>query len=277
MRISRTMIFVTLAAAAAIACTQTPAQNYDPNQQQDGTEAPAASATVPGKSTPKASSKPVNNTCIGKAGFTFDDGKTCDTCMSEQDGCCQKLIACFKDDPQCAALQKCVDDCSGTGGGGGTTGGSPGQTYFVNTLYASINASCGLPCHANGTGGAPILFKATALDTYTEFKNQGFQTSRDFIDKPANHPGPALDTNQKTMFQMWMTLEAGGTGTGGGGGTGTGGGGGGGGGDAGTTADGGLTGRACKDACKTTYAAAMPKWSAYQTCITTTCATQCQK
>jgi hypothetical protein len=195
-----------LCLAAAIACTQTqddPQGPSDPNNESSATTpAPANTSTKsPKSSSAPVASEPKNGTCIGKAGFTFDDGAACDTCMSEQGGCCDKLVACFKDDPQCAALQKCIDDCSGTGGG--TGGGGAGAN--------------------KGDGG------------------QGGQ-------------------------------GGGGNGTGGGGGDG---GGGGGHADAGG-ADAGLTGRACKDACKVTYAGALTKWNDYQTCITTTCKAQCQ-
>lgn len=268
-------LLVAIGAAAVIACSQTPPPSALDNGAQAGSgeeaeeQAQETSSTVPKTSgTPSGGTKPLNGTCIGKAGFTFDDGKTCDTCMSEQDGCCQKLIACFKDDPQCAALQTCVDKCSGTGGGsgggdGGTTTSGPGKTVFVSELYPSINPTCG-SCHLQGTGGAPIFFGATADATYTLFRSNGFQQGGELVSK-GPHAGPPLTTAQVALVQKWQTAEAGG-----GGGTGTGGGAGTGGGD------GGLTGKACKDACKVQYAAALPKWDAYQTCITTTCKTQCQ-
>lgn len=276
------VVSLTIAAAAAFACAPSaPAQNLGGESQAgsgDGQEqGEETSQTVPKTNTPTGAKKPVNDTCIGKAGFTFDDGQTCDKCMSEQDGCCQKLIACFKDDPQCAALQKCVDDCSGTGGGtGGGDGGTaagPGKPVFVNELYPSLKTTCE-SCHLAGTGGAPIFFGATADATYTLFRGQGFQVGGELVNK-GPHAGPPLQPAQVTLVQKWQTAEAGGTGGGGGGGTGSGGGTGTGGGTGGG-AEAGLTGKQCKDACKVQYAAALPKWDAYQVCITTTCKTQCQ-
>ena len=273
------VLSLAIAAAAAFACApQAPATNLGDGTQAgsgEGDEQQNTSQTTPAPK-PKASPKALNNTCIGKAGFTFDDGKECDVCMSDQDGCCQKLVACFKDDPQCAALQTCVDKCSGTGGGTGTggttTGTAAGKTVFVSELYPSLNPTCG-SCHLAGTGGAPIYYGATADATYTLFLAQGYQVGGELVSK-GPHAGPALTPAQVTLIQKWQAAEAGGgggTGTGGGGGTGTGGGGGDGG-----TGDAGLTDKTCKDACKVQYAAALPKWDAYQVCITTTCKTQCQ-
>lgn len=269
------VVSLAIAAAAAFACApQPPANNLGDGMQagsggegeENGT-AQETSQTVPKQTSKEGGApKPVNDTCIGKAGFTFDDGKECDKCMSEQDGCCQKLTACFADDPQCAALQKCVDDCSGTGGGsgdGGTAAG-PGKPVFVAELYPSLKTTCE-SCHLAGTGGAPIFFGATADATYTLFRGQGFQVGGELVNK-GPHAGPPLQPAQVTLVQKWQTAEAGGgggTGTGGGGGTGTGG-------------DAGLTGKQCKDACKVQYTASLPKWDAYQACITTTCKTQCQ-
>jgi hypothetical protein len=252
------VVLLAIAAAAAFACApQAPAANLgDQNQAgSGGGQGQETSTTVPkpAQTTPKA----LNDTCIGKAGFTFDDGQDCDKCMSDQDGCCQKLVACFKDDPQCAALQKCVDDCSGTGGGtgGGDAGPSgPGKTVFVSELYPSINPTCG-SCHAAGTGGAPIFFGATADATYTLFRAQGFQVGGELVNK-GPHAGPPLQAAQVALVQKWQTAEGGG---GGGTGTGTGGGMG----DGGGGADAGLTGKQCKDACKVQYAAALPTWDAY--------------
>ncbi len=274
MRISRSLALpcLFLGFAAAVACTQKQASSLGGYPDNGDDTSGDSSQTEPGKSSaPKSgdggASKPLNDTCIGKAGFTFDEGGECDTCMSDQDGCCQKLVACFKDDPQCAELQKCVDDCSGTGGGGGGDGGATnqGQTVFVNEVYPSVNPTCG-SCHAAGTGGAPIYFGADALSTYTKFKQNNLQNGS-FLNK-GPHSGPALTTAQQDLVKKWMAAEGVKIpGSGGGGGTG--------GGDGG--ADGGaLTGKACKDACKTKYAASLPKWDAYQACITTTCKTQCQ-
>ena len=62
-----------------------------------------------------------------------------------------------------------------------------------------------------------------------------------------------------------------GTGDGGGAGTGDG--------DGAGTGDGGGAGNpdkiACQNACKTKYPAAVDKWTAYNTCVTKTCATSC--
>ena len=277
------VVSTAIAAAAAFACAPSAPSTALGDGMQAGSggegEGQETSQTVPKTNTPTSTKKPLNDTCIGKAGFTFDDGQECDKCMSEQDGCCQKLVACFKDDPQCAALQTCVDKCSGTGGGTGTggtggttTGTAAGKTVFTTELYPSIKATCE-SCHLAGTGGAPIFFGATADATYTLFLGQGFQVGGEFANK-GPHAGPPLQPAQVTLVQKWQTAEAGGggggTGTGGGGGTGTGGGGGDGG-----AGDAGLTGKACKDACKVQYAAALPKWDAYQVCITTTCKTQC--
>lgn len=270
------VVSLAIAAAAAFACApQAPAANLG-----DGTQAGSGegeqqdtSTTVP-KQTSKEGGAPkaLNNTCIGKAGFTFDDGQDCDQCMSDQDGCCQKLVACFKDDPQCAALQGCVDKCSGTGGGtaegGAPMGTAAGKTVFTTELYPSMKPTCG-SCHSAGTGGAPIFFGATADATYTLFLGMGFQAGGELVNK-GPHAGPPLQPAQVTLVQKWQAAEAGG-----GGGTGTGGGGGTGGGTGGG-AEAGLTGKQCKDACKVQYAAALPKWDAYQVCITTTCKTQCQ-
>lgn len=265
------VVSLAIAAVAAFACApQAPANNLGDGTQAgsggagEGTEQDT-SQTVP-KQTSKESGAPkaVNDTCIGKAGFTFDDGKECDKCMSDQDGCCQKLVACFKDDAQCAALQKCVDDCSGTGGGsgdGGTAAG-PGKPVFVGELYPSLKPTCE-SCHLAGTGGAPIFFGATADATYTLFRGQGYQVGGELVSK-GPHAGPPLQPAQVTLVQKWQTAEAGG----GSGGMGTGGGTGGG--------DAGLTGKQCKDACKVQYAPSLPKWEAYQGCITTTCKTECQ-
>ena len=76
------------------------------------------------------------------------------------------------------------------------------------------------------------------------------------------HAGPPLQPAQVTLVQKWQAAEGGGD-DGGGTGGGTGG------------AEAGLTGKQCKDACKAQYAPALPKWDAYQVCITTTCKTQC--
>ena len=270
------VVSLAIAAVAAFACApQAPANNLGDGMQAgsgegEGTEQDTSQTVPKQTSNDGGATKAVNDTCIGKAGFTFDDGKECDKCMSDQDGCCQKLVACFKDDPQCAALQKCVDDCSGSGGGsgGGGDGGTasgPGKTVFTSELYPSIKATCE-SCHLAGTGGAPIFFGATADATYTLFRGQGFQVGGDLVNK-GPHAGPPLQPAQVTLVQKWQAAEAGGgggTGTGGGSGTGTGGG------------DAGLSGRQCKDACKVQYGAALPKWDAYQACITTTCKTQCQ-
>jgi hypothetical protein len=159
MRILRSVVLPCslLALAAASACTQPPSgEGSLIGAPERGPDTGDTSETLPAPDdqTPKSSgsSGPVNDTCIGKAGFTFDDGGQCDVCMSDQDGCCQKLVACFKDDPECAALQKCVDDCSGSGGGGGGGAGTDAGNDGGDDGGALTGKACKDACKSTYAG-----------------------------------------------------------------------------------------------------------------------------
>lgn len=206
------------------------------------------------------------NTCLGKAGLGFDDGD-CDKCMNA-DGCCQKTIACFVNDEDCTALQTCMVSCKGGvgGGGGGDGGATTPKTYFVQTVYPSVQATCA-GCHGAG-GPGPQFFGADANATYTLFKGRGFDKPNSIFLLKGAHEGPALTAAQKQVVNNWVALESGG-----------GGGGGGGGGDGGAHdggADGGQTKAECQDSCKKQYPKAVQAWTDYNVCVTQTCGTQCK-
>lgn len=261
-----------LAGLAGAGCSSAqPLNGSSPDDEGNGNGTPT---TAPTRVTA------TSNTCLGKVGLDFEK-PTCNTCMSA-DGCCQATITCFKDNADCSGLQDCMAACGGggTGTGGGTGGGDGGgttsaaMTLFATEVYPAVSGTCA-GCHAQ-TGPGPQFFGTTAELTYPMFKIAGFDKANSgFVNKGA-HEGPALTATQKTTLTKWVTAEAagGGTGTGTGGGTGMGGGTG--------TADGGGAGTgtgggkaACQTACKAKFPAAVDKWSAYNTCVSSTCGSSC--
>ncbi len=243
-----------------------------------------------GKTTTKAA-----NTCLGKAGLAYDNA-ACNTCMSA-DGCCQKTIACFSKNPECAALQTCMAACGGGtaatpgtsttdgggGGGGGGTTNNAAKASFTTNVYPSIVTTCG-SCHQSGGTGSPTFLLGAADATYTYFKTAGWTTNQSPFYTHGAHSGPALTADQKTKIDAWIALEASTPTTGSGSGTGTGGGGGGGGGGNGSgggngdgSGGGNGTGKIveCQTACKTQHAAAVTAWTDFNVCVTQTCGSTC--
>src|SRR5690349_4856651 len=151
MRTARLLVTLSfLAAATAFACSSSqPAPADAENGDGNGTSTPGDSGT----SSPSSSNA---NTCLGKAGLGFDNA-TCDKCMNGG-GCCEKTIACFVNNEACTSLQACMAACKGgVGGGTGKDGGTDGgattaKTYFVQTVYPSVQATCA-GCHAAGGAG----------------------------------------------------------------------------------------------------------------------------
>lgn len=277
-------------ALAAVACSSAQPSALAPD---DGTGAAAGDTAAAGSTPTSASTR--SNTCLGKVGLDFEKA-ACNTCMSA-DGCCQATIGCFKDNADCASLQTCMSACgagtgTGTGTGpttdagtGGTTANTAAMNLFTTSVYPLLAATCA-SCHGQ-TGPGPQFFGATAALTYPMFKIQGFDKAGSGLLLKGAHEGPALTSAEVTAINKWVTAEAtppagggggagngtgGGNGMGGGMGTGTGGGTGDGGG-AGTGTGGGKT--ACQAACEAKYPAAVPKWTAYNTCVTGTCGSSC--
>lgn len=259
-------------ALAAVACSSA----QPPLDYTAGGAHPSGDTTPAPKRT---STTPKSDSCLGKVGLGYDKS-ACDTCMSA-DGCCQATIACFKGNPECTALQDCMSACGGggmgTGGGGGGGGGDGGTVntvakgIFVNEVFPSLNATCG-GCHGKA-GPGPQFFGATADLTYPMFKIAGFDKPNSPLVLKGAHEGPALTAAQKAIITKWVNAEAAppaGGGDGGGGGGGGGKGLDGGGGDGG-----GANKSACQAACKTQHAAALDKWNAYNTCVSSTCGSSC--
>ena len=263
-----------LAGLAGAACSAAqPATSAGPDEGND------TPTTAPTRTTTTATS----DTCLGKVGLDFEK-PACNTCMSA-DGCCQATIACFSNNADCSSLQTCMAACggggSGTGGGtgggdGGTTTTSVAQGIFVTEVYPAVSGTCG-GCHGQ-TGPGPQFFGTTADLTYPMFKIAGFDKANSSFVLKGAHQGPALTAAQKTTITKWVNAELAGAGTGGGGGGGGTGGGTGGGSGAGTGDAGTGTGAnkvACQTACKAKYPAAVEKWTAYNTCVSTTCGASC--
>jgi len=236
--------------------------DYDGNGNGNGNDTPT---TAPTRTTA------TSNTCLGKVGLDFEKA-ACNECMSA-DGCCQATISCFKDNPDCSALQDCMAACGGSGTGPGTGDGGTGTTttsvakgVFVNEVHPAVVGACG-GCHGQA-GPGPQFFGTTADLSYPIFKGMGFDKANSSFVLKGAHEGPALTAAQKTTITKWVNAEAAGGG-GGGGGTGDGGGGGGGG---GTGTSGAV---ACQNVCKTKFPAAVVKWTAYNTCVSTTCGASC--
>lgn len=301
MRFAGLLLFPgSLLVVAAVACSSAAPSGLAPD---DGTGAAAGDTAANGTGSTPASTGTKSNTCLGKVGLDFEK-PACNTCMSA-DGCCQATIACFKGNPDCAALQTCMSTCGGTGTGtgagtgpgtGADGGAGAGNTVamgiFTTQVYPTLSATCA-GCHGQ-TGPGPQFFGTTAALTYPMFKIQGFDKAGSGLLLKGAHEGPALTSAQVTSINKWVAAEAtppaggGGAGTGGGNGMGGGGGGGGagaGGGGAGA-GDGGGAGTGtgagtgggkgmCQAACEAKYPAAVTKWTAYNTCVTGTCGSSC--
>ena len=281
MRFAGILLFPgSLLVVAAVACSSAQPSGL---AATDGTGAAGdTTANAAAGSTP-TSTGTKSNTCLGKVGLDFEKA-ACNTCMSA-DGCCQATIACFKGNPDCAALQTCMAACGGTAGAGtgagdggtGTTTNTVAMGIFTTDVYPTLSATCA-GCHGQ-VGPGPQFFGTTAALTYPMFKIQGFDKAGSGLLLKGAHEGPALTSAQVTSINKWVAAEAtppagGGAGTGGGNGMGGGmGAGAGDGGGAGNGTGGGKV--ACQAACEAKYPAAVTKWTAYNTCVTGTCGSSC--
>lgn len=141
-----------LAAAVACSTTSVATRQGAGNDTQEETTLPATPSDDTTSGTPAATDAG-DTTCLGRAGLGFDDPE-CQVCMNA-DACCQKTIACFADNAECAALQTCMTACgksdldaggagTGDGGGGGNGDGGGGGGGGGNGTGGG---------NGNGTGG----------------------------------------------------------------------------------------------------------------------------
>jgi hypothetical protein len=81
------------------------------------------------------------------------------------------------------------------------------KTFFIMSVYPSLEGTCG-GCHNGaGTNGAPGYLGTDANTAYTAVEGRGYIAQTSMLLQKGQHEGPALSSQQVTLINQWIQME----------------------------------------------------------------------